>query len=534
MKALLYLNVRLFKNMVIKTLKNPRQVVPALFIASLFVFPLLTLYTIDIPETQIQPFPPYTTETVKPVIFSFLTFVTWMTVLHSVTKNTLVFSLSEIDFLFPSPLKRKTILLNRILINYVKIAFQYLGISAFMLFIFSTIYKFAFWPRILFLWLAIFLSMVFASNLGGLISLVSSHLSELKRVRNRRILMGVAVIFLSIIGLYIYQYTNEGIPLTKAVAQALNSSVVRTLMYPMAAASDVAVTWNFTVNTGLKIVFLTALCVVTLWGVLSVEAHFYEASEVTSRELWESVQKMRRQEVVVSESFVKKMRKINPFGRGATALIWKNLVGMVRDIRTLLPTIFMSMFLFVLMLVREAEFAFFSALFFLFFLVFITTGYIRWDFREDLRRIEIIKLIPDSNFRIVLSEITVPVLFSTGVSYLFLAASFVVFPYSESKIVLTGFSIAALPLFSVIMVTISNLSTLYYPPQTNNQVVPGILSMVFTMMVLSPSLFVGVVFVFLNKIYMGLATVLGLNIVVALILLKLLTRKYRLFDLTAS
>jgi len=534
MRALLYLNVRLLKNNVIATLKNPKQVVPALFILTLFAFPLATLYTLDMPQPQIQQFPPYTTETVKPIIFSFLTFVTWMTVLHSATKNTLVFSLSEVDFLFPSPLKRKTILLNRILINYVKIASQYLGITAFMLFIFSIIYKFSFWPRILFLWLAIFLSMVFASNLGGLISLVSSHLSELKRSRNRRMLMIIPVLFLGIIAVYTYQYISEGTPLVEAVVKALNSSLVRTLMYPMAAASDVAVAWHLTVDAGLKIAFLAVLCVVTLWGVLSVEAHFYEASEATSRELWESVQKMRRQEVVVSESFVKRMRKITPFGRGATVLIWKNLVGMVRDIRTLLPTIFMAMFLFVLMLIREGEFEFFSALFFLFFLIFITTGYIRWDFREDLRRIEIIKLIPDSHFRIVLSEIAVPVMFSTGVSYLFLAVSFLVFPGSESKTFLTGFSVVALPLFSMIMVTISNLSTLYYPPQTNNQVVPGILSMMVTMMVLSPSLFLGLMFFVIGKMYIGLLVVLGLNIGAALVLLKLLTRKYRLFDLTSS
>ena len=530
MKALLYLNVRLFKNTLITTVMNPRQIIPALFMGLLFIFPLVIICSLDSPRMEL----PFTTETVKPIIFSFLTFITWITIINSTTKNTLVFSLPEIDFLFPSPLKRKIILLNRIIINYIKVAVQYLVSGGLALFLVSSVYRFSFWPRILFLWVSIALAMIFASNVGGLVSLMSSHFSELKRARNRRILIVLLGLFVAFLALHVYQYSSQGLPLTEAAVRALNSSVVRVLMYPMAAASDVAVSWEFTVNIGLKIVFLSVLCVVTAWGVLSVETHFYEASEATSREVWESVQKMRRQEVVVSESFVKRMRTIHPFGKGATVLIWKNLAGMIRDIRTLLPTIFMAMFLFVIMLFRETEFQYMSALFFLFFLVFITTGYIRWDFREDLRRIDIIKLIPDSNFRIVLSEIAVPVIFSTGISYAFLVISFLVSPDVELKLVLTGFSVAALPLFSVIMVSISNLSTLYYPPQTNSQAIPGLLSLIFSGIVLSPSLFVGMIFFVMGEIVVGLITIVLLNVGVACVLVILLTRKYRIFDVTSS
>ena len=528
MKTLMYLNVHILKNTLVKTLKNPRQIVPALFIALLFGFPLVTLFTIDVPKTA----PPYTTETVKPIIFSFFTFITWMTVINSATKNTLVFSLSEIDFLFPSPLKRKTILLNRMSINYVKLAVQYLGIDVFILFLFSIMYEFSFFPRILFFWLATLLAMIFASNLGGIVSLVSSHLSELKRSRNRKIIIIVFLLFVGILSGYTAWYTTQGVPVTEALVKALNSSVVRILMYPMAAASDVAVAWKLTLDTGVKMLFLAGLCIVTTFGVLSVETHFYEASEVVSREVWESVHKLRRQEVVVSESFVRKMFKIQPFGRGSTALAWKNLVGMIRDIRSLLPTIFMAIFLFFMMFFRGGEF--FSALFFLFFLVFITSGYIRWDFREDLRRIEIIKLIPDSNFRIVLSEIAVPAAFSVVVSYIFLGITFFAFPDAESKVLLTVFSLCALPLFSVIMVTIANLSALYYPPQTNSQAIPGILSLIFMVVVLTPSLLLMVFFLVLGKLHIGLILVLLLNLGVALTLLNLLARKYRIFDLTAT
>lgn len=528
MKALLFLNVHLFKNTLMRTLKNPKQIIPALFLLFFFTFPLATFYALDIPEMP----SPYTTQTAKPIIFSFLTMITWITIFHSTTKNTLVFSLPEIDFLFPSPVRRKTILLNHLLGSFIKLILQYLGMAALVLFIFSSIYHFSFLPRVFFLGTALSTAMIFASNLGNLVSLVSSHLPELNQRRNRRILLMVGVLFLGLILGYIFSLLLQGTPPVQAVTKTLNSSVVRIFMYPMAAASDVAVAWKITLNIVLKIFLLLFLCLVTTWGILSVETHFYEASEATSRELWESVQKIRRQEVLVSESFVKRIHTVKPFGKGSTALIWKNLVGTLRDVRMLLSTFFMIIFLFFLMFIREAEF--FSALFFLFFLVFITSSYARWDFREDLRRIEIIKLIPDSNFKIVLSEVAVPSLFCTLFSYLFLIISYVIFPSTESKALLTGFSVVALPLFSVIMVTILNFSALYYPPQTENQIIPGILSMIFMIIVLGPSLLVLVLSILLHMLYVGLVIIVLLNIGMTALLLKLLSRKYQIFDLTSD
>lgn len=531
MKALLYLNVHILKNTILKFLKDPKTVIPGLFMIGMFSIPVVVLFTFEFPQF---PFP-YTTETVKPILFSFFSFITWVTIIHSTTKSTLVFSLPEIDFLFPSPLNRKTILLNRLIINYLKIAGQYLALGGVMLFIFSSVFNFVFWPRILFLWTSIVLIMVFASNIGDLISLMSSHYSELNRKRNRKMIIVGAALFVSGVFLYVYWLTLQGIPVIDAVINALNSSVVRAIMYPMAAAADIAVAWQFTPLIGVKIFFLVIVCMGTTAGVLSVETHFYEASETTSREIWESVQKIKQRDVVVSESFIRKiqkMRTIHPFGNKATAIIWKNMVGLLRDIRTLIPTVFMAAIFFVIMVVRGGEF--YSAIFLLFFLVFITSGYIRWDFRQDLKRIEIIKLVPDSNMKIVASEIAVPCIVSTLISYIFLLLTYFMFPSVEFKILLTVFSAVGIPLFSVIMVSILNLSALYYPPHTTNQAVPGVLSMVGMMIVVSPSLILGMIFLSLNMVYVGLAAVLLVTIITAVVMLKILARKYRTYDSTTA
>jgi hypothetical protein len=384
------------------------------------------------------------------------------------------------------------------------------------------------------MWSGIVLALIFTSNLGGIISLISSHLPEMKRSHNQKILMGVVFGLLAIIGGSIIWYINQGLPVLDAVRTVLNSVLMRALMYPLAIASDIAVAWRFTPLLVLKILLLIALCGGTLGIILSIEAHFYEASETSSRELWQSLEKVKRQEIIVSESFAKRVKPIPPFGKGATALIWKNLTGLFRDIRNVIPTIILACFFFLMTFIRGFQNDFIFSLLFLFFIALITSNNIRWDLREDLRRIEIIKLIPDSNFNIISSEITIPILFSTIICYIFLVLNFFIYPPSPDKGILTGFAIGALPLFSLVIVAISNLSVLYYPPQTNTQVIPSLLSMLGMIVVITPSAVILLLFYLMDRLFLGLVIMLFINALSAFILLKVLAWKYRTFDLTIS
>jgi hypothetical protein len=530
MNALLYLNLQLLKNRIIVFVKTPKHIIPTIILFSIFIFPMIAIHSLDVPTME----PPYTSETVKPIIFSFLTFIIWVNIIQATTKDTLIFSLPEIDFLFPSPLKRKMILLNRILTGYLTSGAQFLGLIGFILFIFSTVFIFSLWRRLFFMWSGIVLALIFTSNLGGIISLISSHLPEMNRSRNRNILIGIVMGFLAIIGGSIIWYMNQGLSVLDAMRTVLNSVVMRALMYPLAIASDISVAWRFTPLLFLKMLLLITLCGVTLGIILSIEAHFYEASEASSRELWQSLEKVKRQEIIVSESFAKRMKTIAPFGRGATTLIWKNLTGLFRDIRNVIPTIILACFFFLMTLIRGFQDDFIFSLIFLFFIALITSNNIRWDLREDLRRIEIIKLIPDSNFRIITSEITTPILFSTFICYIFLVLNYIIYPPSPDKGLLTGFAIGALPLFSLVIVAISNLSVLYYPPQTNTQLIPSLLSILGMIVVITPSAVILLLFYLMDRLFLGLILMLLINVLSAFILLKVLAWKYRTFDLTIS
>lgn len=530
MNALTYLNIKLLKNRVKIFVKTPKHIIPTIIFFSIFIIPFMAFHSLEISPLD----PIYTAETVRPIIFSFLTFIAMVNIIQATTRDTLIFSLSEIDFLFPSPLSRKTILLNRIFTGYLTSGIQFLGMIGFILFVLSSIFAFSLERRIFFMWSGIMLALMFTSNLGGIVSLISSHFTEVKRSRNRRIFLGLAITFLGILGGSIMWYMNQGLSIIESVMTVLDSVVVRILVYPLAIASDVAVAWAFTPLIALKMIVLIALCVATLGIILSIEAHFYEISETSSRELWQSLDKIRRQEIIVSESFAKRVKSIKPFGKGSTALIWKNLTGLLRDIRNLIPTIILACFFFLMTIIREIQTDFAFSMIFLFFIALITSSNIRWDFREDLRRIEIIKLIPDSNFKIISSEIAVPILFSTVVSYLFLAINFFIYPSSPDKGVITAFALGALPLFSTVIVTISNLSVLYYPPQTNTQLIPSLLSLIGMIVVVIPSGFILIFSYLMDRLYLGLILMLIVNFCIALVLMKLLAWKYRKFDITIS
>lgn len=530
MNALVYLNILLLKNRIKEFLKTPKHIIPTLILFFIFVFPFIAFHLLEIPQEE----PIYTAKTVRPILFSFLTFIFWVNIIQATTKDTLIFSLSEIDFLFPSPLKRKTILLNRILTGYITSSLQFLALIGFMLFVFSAIFSFSVWRRVIFMWSGVVLALIFATNLGGIISLISSHLPEVKRSRNQKILLSLVMGFVGILVGSIFLYTDQGYPLLAAAQKVLNSVVIRVLVYPLAIASDIAVAWTLSLPLLLKMTLLVSLCVMTLGIILTIEAHFYEASEISSRELWQSLEKVRRQEIIVSESFAKRIKTIPPFGKGATALIWKNLTGLLRDIRNLIPTLLLVCFFFIITVIRGTQMDFIFSLMFLFFIVMITSSNIRWDFREDLRRIEIIKLIPDSNFKIIASEITTPVLFSTLVCYSFLICNFFLYPPSPDKGVLTVFTLGALPLFSTIIVAIHNLSVLYYPPQTNTQLIPSLLSMLGVVAIGIPSAGILMLFYLMDELKLGLILVLCFTGVTALVVTKLLAWKYRNFDLTIS
>ncbi len=517
MRAFIYLNLHLLKNTIKNVLITPKKLFIFLFFGIFIFLPLFSLsFIVDVKFE-----PPFTVETLGPVIFIVLTMATFALVILSILADTLVFSPSEVDFLFPSPLKRRTILLNRIITGYLINAGMALIAPLVVLFMFSIVFVFSFWHRLLFSCTATALTVIFALNIGWLLFLMGSHGSEFKRSRASKVLLTCVALLLGALSLYLHWSVIQGIPLVDALLHFFRSTVLKVTLFPMAMAADVAVAWTLTLPVGLEILGLVCICLITLGAVLSVDARFYEAAEKISKEKWAMRQKVLAKEVVVSESFARRMFKIQPFGEGLTVLVWKNLVGALRDIRNVSAVLVIAtVYLFMFGETYGSNWAFFVAL--------LTVTNLRWDLREDLRRIEIVKLIPAPSLRVVLSEIAVPTLFSTLFSWIFLVVSTFVFSEFDLSFV---FNLFFLPLFCAITAIVFNLTSLYYPPQTTNQIFTALVGMIVAGIVFSPLL--GILIFFDRGGMYGLLTFFGYA-VVAYVLLKLLAGKYSTFDVTSS
>ncbi|MBU7014992.1 MAG: hypothetical protein HXS43_09205 [Theionarchaea archaeon] len=521
MNAFLYLGLHLVKNRFISTAKSPKQVIPFLVIGVIAAFPLLTLYTLGLPPTE----PPFTALSIKPVLFSFMAITMWVLVFYSITGNALVFSLPEIDFLFPSPLSRRTILLNRTLIQYALHAALAFVSGGFLFWVFSFAFMFNVWHRLVFSWIALTLLMVFAFNLGWLIVLLGSNLSELKYSRLKTVVIGTCLVVVGLFLAGVYQETVRGTELSDAALSVLNSTVMRAAMAPAVLAVDVALAWKISFSVIAKILGLLFVDAVTLGAVLSVKSHYYEASEAISRKQWTLRKKAYAKEVVVSESFARKMFKIRPFGVGSTALIWKNLTSALRDIRNLGAVSALAAFYFIYSYILGESSVFFSIP-----LALIAANNLRWDLREDIRRVEIIKLIPESNWRIILSEIAVPSVLAMAVSYAFLITSFLAFPMRGTDAELFWFTLVFLPLFCIIATTLCNVAVLYYPPQTESQMLAAVIGLILTGVVFAPLL---VIIIMVHGIDSILLALLAYGII-AFFSLKLLERKYGLFEIVSG
>ncbi|MBU7023959.1 MAG: hypothetical protein HXS40_07300, partial [Theionarchaea archaeon] len=517
----LYLGLHLIKNMFTSTLKSPKHVLLFLVIGSIGAFPLLMLYSLGLPPTE----PPFTALSIKPTLFSFMAATMWIMMFYSITSNALVFTLSEIDFLFPSPVGRKTILLNRIVTEYAGYAAFIFLVMGFLLWIFSLAFVFSVWHRLLFMWMAVTLLMVFAFNVGWLIVLFGSNLSELKYSRLKTVVIGICFIVIGLFLLAVYQKTSAGAELTDAALSVLNSTGLRVVMAPATLAADVAIAWKVSPFVVAEILGLLLVDIITLGAVLSVKSHFYETSEAISRKRWMVRKKALAKEVVVSESFARRMFRIHPFGIGSTVLIWKNLTSALRDIRNLGAVCAVAAFYFIYSYILGE-----SSMFFALPLALIAASNLRWDLREDIRRVEIIKLVPESNWRIVLSEIAVPSVLAMAVSYAFLIVSFLAFPIQGLEAELFWFSLTFLPLFCVITTTLCNLAVLYYPPQTESQMLSTLIGLILTGVAFAPLL---VLIILANGVYSILLALLAYGII-AFFFLKLLERKYRLFEIVSG
>ncbi len=421
MRLLLFLELRQLANYVRVTLRTPKRLIPAILMAAYFSFVLLMqLFAHGMNR---HPSPPMTfglnvSSSIQSVAFLLMSLALIGLIVRAFSEGMLIFPLSDIDYLFSSPIPRQAILTLKLLGLYVKVGFWGLFVSMFMLPQFLMMVRPS--PASVFVgWLGFVLFAAYVINISTLINLIATYreggkwwLSFVVRAFAYAVILGIA----ASIGIIARQ--------TGSVAEGLLSTVrhpvVVMLFLPAKWGSDLLLVGM----TGLRpLVLLEGLglaCIVAVSYLLVMlrPENPYEPS-LTASVRMAAVRAARRsgggfgiRQAMLQKKTVSKdvATSLPSFGRGAMAIVWKNLNI---SVRTSGKTLVVAMALVAVMLVvskvaapgllkRSVVEDAASAV--LLYAVFIATMVMLQSFRGDLKQANILKPMPIPSWQIIAAQ----------------------------------------------------------------------------------------------------------------------------------
>ena len=343
MKPLLYLEYRQFINSLKNTLRSPKRLIPALVIgASVFAWFMNTALMMSGASRPghlgwaTPSIAAHVQQLIKSGSFLFLCFGTLVIVFQAFSTGSLVFSLAHIDFLFPTPIPRRSVLLIKLLRDYLKYALWVAFFVTFtgapiMLALNGTLYPYGLVS------IAAFTAYVlFVINLAHTVNIVFTFGYERLKQAGNLIKLVLGIAFVSAILVGVYQFASSGDSYFSLV-WAANSPVIRTIFAPADWCSTLILApllRSISDAEKIQLGLLWVLAIGTFALLMSRKENIYEPSLGVSVRTTRLQQAMRSGDAtavrvqMLQEKGTKRagLLVIPPFGRGAAALLWKNLL----------------------------------------------------------------------------------------------------------------------------------------------------------------------------------------------------------------
>lgn len=482
--ALRYLWVRSTWNRLrtqIKRVRNPRYAV-AMLMGLLYFYWILVYNPRASNENGVNPFANLMNSGFAlPLASAFLLFALARWWLFKGDKSALAFSPAEVQFLFPAPISRRGLVHAKLLRSQMGILVNILIWTVLLRGNAASAHG---WQRGIALWLLF--STLSLHRLGA--AIVRTNALEHERAGQRRSILPAAmfVLMLSAVAYGVISQwpaimvaTEVG---TKAVLQAVVDSLsqpvaswalwpVRALLRPVFALN--AATW-------LQLLPFSALVFALhyLW-VLRLDASFEEAALEATQLRAELVKNVRTAGGVRKRSTkgkISRIPKLAAMGRPEIAITWKNVAAAMRGtawrVQTIVIGVMMTAFAIATSLQSEKLAEVFLGLCAAWgaMLVLLGPAGMRFDLRQDLPRLAILKAYPLSGARIVAAEIAgVTILHSVSIWILMVVpvTLFLVNPSLFDDKLQLPFVLAALalviPAINALMFTLHNGAALLFP-----------------------------------------------------------------------
>lgn len=480
MKPLLYLELRQFINAVKNTVRSPKRLIPTLIIAAWLISSILgnLLFMTGAAGSKPQGFG-HGAEVLKNVpmelinagTFLFLSVGCMLIIYQAFTSGMLIFSIAHIDFMFPTPISRRKVLLVKLIKDYLKYGFW---VGLLFVLISSPVLgalDLPLFPAGFISILGLLALMLLVVNVAHTINLVFTFGFERLKQQGLLIKAILLIALTSAVGVGIYQFTQTGDSFASFILAA-DSPVVNVVFAPAkwCAPLVLAPLGGVVGDDYMHLGLLWLLAGASFALILSRKENVYEPS------IGISIKTAKRRQAVRSGDYtdvrIEAIRErgtrrsrgpaLPPFGRGAVAILWKNLLTKYR--MSSAPVVVLLVLPLGLFLIRhfvKQPFMFNLLPGILIYMVYVLSIVAAAEVRAELKYANILKSMPISAWKVMLAQAVYGAVYlGLGVAA-FAICMAIVIPQTRGELLLL--SAVAAPFIGFASISAAMIPSLLYP-----------------------------------------------------------------------
>ncbi|MCX6343618.1 MAG: hypothetical protein NT018_00925 [Armatimonadetes bacterium] len=558
MKSLLYLEIRQLINAIKNTTRSPKRLIPALlmgaWVGSWFIHGILQYTNAPGPRAPslslIKDIP---ISLLENGVFLFISIGSMIVMYNAFSSGMMIFSVSHIDFLFPTPIKRKSVLLMKLVKDYLKYGFyvafffMFMGIPAFGALNVNVV------PSGFISIAAVTALMALVINLSHTINIIFTFGFE--RLKQAGTIIKV-IIFgapASAVAYGLYDFMRVG-NAQESFIQAMNSPIINFVFAPAhwCAVLFLAPLNGVTKIDQLHLALLTAMALISFIVLLYRRENIYEPALGVSTKFAERRVAMRTGDY--SGIRVNELRdkgathagglSIPPFGRGAVAILWKSLLLRYRLSTTQLMMMIMLpivlIYVIKVSLPRPELLSYLPMV--LLYVVWAMSMLASAEMRSELKQANILKSMPIRAWKVMLAQAVNSTLYLTAGVFVFSAVMWILVPETRDPDPNKGSLLLACmfgaPFLGFVNVSASIVSALLYPDTRDpaQSFLGGMVSFILASLALIPCIVIvlGMLFA-LRSSYSNIAISVSLvNLIVGALGVALAGVLFHRFDPTSD
>lgn len=513
MSSLLYIEYRQFVNLMRLTLRTPKRLIPVILFC-LWLLPTvgMSLLRGDPGSSPVMLGLNLRLDAIHVGLYLVFALAGLYLIQRSFSESLIAFSMPEIDMVVTTPIPRWQFMALKLAKIYIKTGAAY---AFLMLFLTPTIVMaIGRWSvrSTPIAWAAVVLYGVLLINVCTIINLTVQYASSGSGLRIRTLIRVAAYGLLFFAALTVgigYLRTGHAV---EAIAALLRNPLFVALMLPAAWASNLAMVpaVGWVPRLGLHLASLGVLAGVSYVLVLRRRENPYEPSLQMSMRL--AVMRLARRSgglgVLPAETWKRRsgsLRRmyVRPFGRGASAVFWKNLIVGLRLWRNSIIAmgIVTGVGMFVLRVLADSGTFRLSPGMILggmLYLVWIETTVMLNVLRRDLQQADIMKPMPIPAWRLMLAQTGHVGLLNMGLVWL-IAGSAMVFGVVPAQPMFV-YAALALPFVAYASICAQLIAVVLYPniQDLSQQYIGGLLSMLLSGVAMGPPAVIGLLFWYLK------------------------------------